>query len=649
VVPKLKFQDPTGKEMTVEISEAFPEITIGRNPGNVIRINNPSISRSHAKILFEGGRCTIFDLNSSNGSFVNGKKVRSQVLNHGDRVRCGGFPLEFADGDADLNVGEGSGVVNAAPPPFSAPPPPIGSPPAPGALESVPPPGMPPAMEHSFEQEEDHSSGAWAQEVGHESASSGIGFSVDPPADAPSSPLVVPYEEEEEDEGLFLPEDDDDDIVPQPPSTPSEVELLQAELESVRRSKIEAEARAAEVESQLRSGNAGELEELCREREQLAQELDQIRSAGADGASNLQIEKLRKDRERLHEERRNLMRQISDLKRSLEDAPDPDEVAQLRVDLATAQSDRETLTSTREELENAVTERDVSLEEAHAEITNAAEEKAVLEGQIEELVAERDGLVSERDVLTEDLGGAPTHQEVVDLKEEIARLNGDLSETAQARDELASELDDISASFGESQTNLTAVQTDLEKSNQLRERYQSEREEFRQARDAFYRENESLKKELEGARSSSGIVPVSGGDDLSKLETENDELRAKLSKNRAIFEDLAADLRGLVSEKSRLEKENASLREKADGDNGDGEELGGRLAEAESQRDDFAIKIAELEEDRDRMSSIISQLQDAPMPDEEVGQLRAELEESEVERERLEKRLQSVGVYSIDE
>ena len=96
-MPKLKFKSSSGKTLEVEISSELDEITIGRNPGNIIRIANQSISRNHARIKFDGVRCTIYDLNSSNGVFVNGKRVRSQALYNGDRLRCGEFPLDFED------------------------------------------------------------------------------------------------------------------------------------------------------------------------------------------------------------------------------------------------------------------------------------------------------------------------------------------------------------------------------------------------------------------------------------------------------------------------------------------------------------------------------------------------------------------------
>ena len=56
-------------------------ISIGRNKNNQIVINNNTISKDHALIEFdEEYNCTIKDLNSSNGTYVNGQKLKSIPL-----------------------------------------------------------------------------------------------------------------------------------------------------------------------------------------------------------------------------------------------------------------------------------------------------------------------------------------------------------------------------------------------------------------------------------------------------------------------------------------------------------------------------------------------------------------------------------------
>lgn len=95
-MPKLIYNDPdTGSRVVVELDQEMSEVTVGRNPGNIIRINNPSVSRRHTKFVYEHGEVTLYDLNSSNGTYVNGMRIQEQVLEDGDLVRVGEFPLEF--------------------------------------------------------------------------------------------------------------------------------------------------------------------------------------------------------------------------------------------------------------------------------------------------------------------------------------------------------------------------------------------------------------------------------------------------------------------------------------------------------------------------------------------------------------------------
>ncbi len=73
------------------------ETLIGRNPTTDITLLDEGISREHALILFdrEAGCYSIEDLQSTNGTLVNGKRVRSAKLSHGDEVRVGFTDFQF--------------------------------------------------------------------------------------------------------------------------------------------------------------------------------------------------------------------------------------------------------------------------------------------------------------------------------------------------------------------------------------------------------------------------------------------------------------------------------------------------------------------------------------------------------------------------
>jgi transcriptional regulator with GAF, ATPase, and Fis domain len=73
-----------------------PEVTFGRDRTNDYQIADPSTSRAHAKIVFEGGRFTLHDLASRNGTFVNGNRVTAPtVLASGDHVKFGEPEFRF--------------------------------------------------------------------------------------------------------------------------------------------------------------------------------------------------------------------------------------------------------------------------------------------------------------------------------------------------------------------------------------------------------------------------------------------------------------------------------------------------------------------------------------------------------------------------
>ena len=70
-------------------------ITIGRGPDNTIVVNDPSISTHHAQLLMEGQTYRLKDLDSTNGTSVNGKPVIETVLHFGDRIRFGAAEARY--------------------------------------------------------------------------------------------------------------------------------------------------------------------------------------------------------------------------------------------------------------------------------------------------------------------------------------------------------------------------------------------------------------------------------------------------------------------------------------------------------------------------------------------------------------------------
>jgi len=91
-VVRVKIVDGPGAGADYEFEQA---VILGRLDSNDIPIRDAKASREHAKIYKQGGRFAVVDLNSSNGTFVNGKQVTKQVLEHDDEISIGTVVMRF--------------------------------------------------------------------------------------------------------------------------------------------------------------------------------------------------------------------------------------------------------------------------------------------------------------------------------------------------------------------------------------------------------------------------------------------------------------------------------------------------------------------------------------------------------------------------
>jgi pSer/pThr/pTyr-binding forkhead associated (FHA) protein len=95
---------PGGQE--VELSR--PDMLLGRHSDADVRLPTPDISRRHCRFVFSNGEWEVYDLNSLNGLYVNGERVRQTTLQHQDLVAVGSFRLEV-----DLGVGDHADATTA--------------------------------------------------------------------------------------------------------------------------------------------------------------------------------------------------------------------------------------------------------------------------------------------------------------------------------------------------------------------------------------------------------------------------------------------------------------------------------------------------------------------------------------------------------
>src|SRR4051794_35698773 len=89
-------------------------VTIGREEGNLLRLNDERVSRFHAKVQLDNSDIILTDLESTNGTRVNGTVVQIRRLRHGDRIAVGrslllfGSNQEIAARLANLEAGRAS-------------------------------------------------------------------------------------------------------------------------------------------------------------------------------------------------------------------------------------------------------------------------------------------------------------------------------------------------------------------------------------------------------------------------------------------------------------------------------------------------------------------------------------------------------------
>lgn len=70
-------------------------LTIGRGEENDIRLSHSTVSRSHTLVYMEDGQAVVEDMESRNGTYVNGEQVNKAVLSSGDVIWVGDVALRF--------------------------------------------------------------------------------------------------------------------------------------------------------------------------------------------------------------------------------------------------------------------------------------------------------------------------------------------------------------------------------------------------------------------------------------------------------------------------------------------------------------------------------------------------------------------------
>ena len=82
-----------------EVQITKDKTTLGRRPYNDIVIDNLAVSGEHAVLQMAGADVFIEDLNSTNGTYINGKAIKKQLLAHNDAVEIGKYKIRYSRDD----------------------------------------------------------------------------------------------------------------------------------------------------------------------------------------------------------------------------------------------------------------------------------------------------------------------------------------------------------------------------------------------------------------------------------------------------------------------------------------------------------------------------------------------------------------------
>src|SRR4051794_7992139 len=140
MMPAVTFQVLEGIDKGRVFREMTTPVTIGREEGNVLRLNDERVSRFHAKVQFDNGEIILTDLESTNGTRVNGNVIQIRRLRPGDRIGVGRSLLLYgSDAEIAARMATIQGLIPPAPSDQTGVPP------------TIPASGLPMQMEHDLE------------------------------------------------------------------------------------------------------------------------------------------------------------------------------------------------------------------------------------------------------------------------------------------------------------------------------------------------------------------------------------------------------------------------------------------------------------------------------------------------------------------
>ena len=595
-MPKLVYTDPeSDQEVSVELNEQLTEITIGRNPGNHVRVNNPSISRQHARVIYENGQCTLVDLDSSNGSYINGNRIRSQVLVDGDRIRVGEFPVQYSSRIDEATHEVDQSIIDELQREMQAPP-------NGGDVRRQTAMGGFGADQQSFDDRWESGSYDSVNEAADDAFNfvegEGEDDLPDPSPAAEAAPPPLPgggFPAAESSPGIGI---DDDAILEELPAnepnpdadtynaSPNEVAAgLRALAESGENEAVSAAVEVMSGPSPIEGVPAAvgydpqleaQLQEVIAERDELAKALETA-AGDAAGASQVQIERLRAERDRLIEERRNLKRQMSDLERAANEAPSAEELDKSLGELVEANDKITGLEMQIEELGGELAQSQNTIEslESEREMLRAqlsdAESAAAQGADLGSRLSDAEELVATR---SEELQAAidrvaTLEAELQAAREEAARFVSDVEGRDERLVQLEAELADATVAVAERDTYIESINAEVDGSRSVIAELHAEVERLeaevaaRPLPDEVSEMTRDLgvaQKEIEKLSSERDSLASA----LARLEGELDESQKLYESLESRHSEIGGDYDKIRSERDALKREKGAFARETD-------------------------------------------------------------------------------------
>ena len=94
---ELSLEADPGQIVTAMLDANHPVVIVGRKRGSGLTTTNRTVSREHAEFRWQDGQIAVRDLDSTGGTFINGKRVQNGVLGLGDSVACGKLEVRIRD------------------------------------------------------------------------------------------------------------------------------------------------------------------------------------------------------------------------------------------------------------------------------------------------------------------------------------------------------------------------------------------------------------------------------------------------------------------------------------------------------------------------------------------------------------------------